>query len=45
MRGALRHWTAPQESRLQPVCGRNRLKPGLPRRGRRPMTNPFQTGS
>ncbi len=45
MLGALRHRTAPQESRLQPVCGRNRLKPGLPLRGRSPMTNPFQTGS
>ncbi len=39
------HRTVPQESRLQPVWGRNRLKPGLPFRGRSPMTNPFQTVS
>ena len=45
MRGARRHRTAPQESRRQPVPATHRLTPGLPRRGRRPMTNPFQTVS
>jgi len=43
--GALRHRTAPQESRLQPVPATHRLKPGLPLQGRSPMTNPFQTVS
>jgi len=38
MPGALRHRTAPQASRRQPGCGRNRLPPGRPRRGRNPMT-------
>jgi len=45
MLGALRHRTAPPESRLQPVPATPRRTPGLPRRGRRPMTNPFQTVS
>jgi len=45
MRGALRHRTAPQASRRQPVPAIHRLTPGLPLRGRRPMTNPFQTVS
>jgi len=43
MPGALIHRTAPQESRRQPVAATHRLTPGLPLRGRRPMTNPFQT--
>jgi len=30
----LTHRTVPQEAWLQPVCGRNRLKPGLPLRSR-----------
>jgi len=38
MLGALIHRTAPPESRLQPVAATHRLKPGLPLRGRRPMT-------
>ena len=45
MRGALRHRIAPPESRLKPVPATPRLTPGLPLRGRRPMTNPFQTVS
>jgi len=45
MRGALRHRTAPQESRLPPVPATPPLTPGLPLRGRSPMTNPFQTVS
>jgi|GEM_PF-2753253 len=45
MLGALRHRAAPPESRRQPVPATHRLTPGLPLRGRRPMTNPFQTVS
>jgi len=45
MRGALRHRTASPESRRQPVPATHRLTPGLPLRGRRSMTNPFQTVS
>jgi len=45
MRGALIHRTAPQASRRQPVPATHWLTPGLPLRGRRPMTNPSQTVS
>jgi len=36
MLSALRHRTAPQESRLPPVPATHRLKPGLPLQGRTP---------